>query len=52
MNQPKDQAMSELRQALSAMESDLTDCREARTGLQQELGHHAQARRVLEKRAK
>lgn len=44
--------MSKLRQALSATESDLKDCRGARIGLQEELRRHAKALRLLEKKAK
>lgn len=51
-NLHQDQAVLELRQALLAMESDLKGCQETRAGLRQELGHHAQARRLLEKRAR
>lgn len=44
--------MTELREAASALRSELTECRDARKGLQRELTQHVQARRVLEKRAK
>eukprot|EP00752_Nemacystus_decipiens_P018394 g16497.t1 len=48
----KDNAIAQLRRAISAMESDLKDCPGERIGLQPKLRQQAQAHRLLESRAK